>query len=97
MKTFKHLYPQVYAFENLFEAYQRARQGKPKTPELCAFDYHLEENLITLRDELRTQTYQPGGYRNFYIAEPKRRKVSAVAAAVSPRASLAPTLWAERP
>lgn len=77
MKTYKHLYPQVYAFENLFEAYQRARRGKPKTPELCAFDYALEENLITLRDELQTQTYQPGGYRNFYITEPKRRKVSA--------------------
>lgn len=77
MKTYKRLYPQVYAFENLFEAYQRARRAKPKTRELCAFDYALEENLITLREELQTQTYQPSGYRHFYITEPKRRKVSA--------------------
>ena len=27
MKTFKNLYPQVYAFENLYEAFRKARLG----------------------------------------------------------------------
>lgn len=77
MKTFKHLYPQVCAFENLLAAFYRARRGKPKTPELCAFEYHLEENLFALQEELQTHTYQPGAYHHFYIHEPKERKVSA--------------------
>ncbi len=28
MKTHKHLYPQVYSFENLLIAYYKARKGK---------------------------------------------------------------------
>ncbi len=77
MKTYKHLYPQIWAFENLLNAFYQARRGKPKTPELCAFEYQLEENLFTLRDELGAQTYRPGPYHNFYIHEPKKRLVSA--------------------
>jgi retron-type reverse transcriptase len=77
MKTYKHLYPQVYAFENLLAAFYQARQGKPKTPELCAFEYYLEPNLFALQEELQIHTYRPGPYHNFYISEPKKRKVSA--------------------
>jgi len=28
MKTYRRLYPQVYAFENLYAAYRAARKGK---------------------------------------------------------------------
>lgn len=28
MKTYRHLYPQVWSFENLYLAYRRARKGK---------------------------------------------------------------------
>jgi len=77
MKSYKHLYPQVCAFENLLAAFYQARRGKRKTPEMCAFEYRLEENLFALQEELQTQTYQPGAYHNFYIHEPKERKVSA--------------------
>ena len=77
MKSYKHLYPQIWAFENLLAAFYKARRGKPKTPELCAFEYRLEENLFALKEELQAQTYQPGAYHNFYIHEPKERKVSA--------------------
>ncbi|MBI4670487.1 MAG: RNA-dependent DNA polymerase [Chloroflexi bacterium] len=77
MKTYKNLYPHICTFENLLNAFYQARRGKPKTPELCAFEYALEPNLFALRDELRAQTYRPGPYHNFYIHEPKKRKVSA--------------------
>ncbi len=77
MKTYKHLYPQVWAFENLVTAFEQARRGKPKTPELCAFEYNLEANLFALQEELQTHTYRPGPYHHFYIHEPKKRKVSA--------------------
>ena len=26
-KTFRHLYPQIYDFENLYQAYRKARKG----------------------------------------------------------------------
>jgi len=62
-KTFKHLYPQIYDFENLYRAYRKARKGgKRKNEEVAAFELDLEANLWRLYHELCTKTYQPGGY-----------------------------------
>lgn len=77
MKTFKHLYPQITAFENLYSAFKRAARGKRSHPDVAAFEYDLEANLIRLQDELVAQTYRPGPYHNFYIQDPKPRLISA--------------------
>ncbi|NCC36538.1 MAG: RNA-dependent DNA polymerase, partial [Chloroflexia bacterium] len=77
MKTYNHLLAQVASFDNLWHAFHRARRGKRSNGEVASFEYHLERNLLTLESELLTGTYQPGGYRHFYITEPKRRKISA--------------------
>lgn len=77
MKTYKHLFEQVCSFDNLWLAFHRARKGKRSKAEVAAFEYHLERNLFTLERELREGTYRPGGYRHFYIFEPKKRKISA--------------------
>ncbi len=75
--TYKNLYPQIYDFDNLLQAYRRARQGKKQTAEMYEFHFYLEENLWNIHEELLTGTYYPGPYRHFYIHDPKRRKVSA--------------------
>lgn len=76
-KTYKNLFPQIIAFDNLLSAYYRARQGKKQTGEMRLFHFNLENNLWDLHDELQNNAYQPGAYRNFYIYEPKKRLVSA--------------------
>ena len=78
VKTYKHLYPKIYDFENLYRAHRQARRGgKRKQPEVAAFEHNLGENLLRLQDELQTQTYRPGPYRNFIVIERKERKISA--------------------
>lgn len=77
MKTYKHLYPQITAFENLRQAFKGAARGKRQRPDVADFEYHLEANLWQLQAELSAQTYQPGPYRNFYIFDPKPRLISA--------------------
>lgn len=77
MKTYRNLYPSVYDFENLYQAYVAARRGKRLRVEVERFAFRVEDNLFRLQTELRDQTYQPGGYRHFYIYEPKKRKISA--------------------
>lgn len=77
MKTYRNLYAQVYDFENLHAAYRAARGGKRGRREVARFEARVEEELFGLQAELRDQTYKPGGYRHFYIQEPKRRKISA--------------------
>ncbi|MDH7485141.1 MAG: reverse transcriptase/maturase family protein [Anaerolineae bacterium] len=68
---------QVYVWDNLLCAYRRASKGKRGRPPAASFEYHLEDNLIQLQEELATQTYRPGPYRSFHIHEPKRRLISA--------------------
>ncbi len=77
MKTYKNLYPKIYTYENLYYAWRKAAKRKRKVPEVATFEYYLTDNLLQLEAELRSQSYQPGSYRHFYITEPKLRRISA--------------------
>ena len=77
MKTYKHLYPQVVALENLQRAYVQASKGKRRYGYVDRFAFGLERELFQLQRELQEKTYRPGPYHNFYITEPKHRLVSA--------------------
>lgn len=75
--TYRGLWPQVVAWENLVEAYRRCRRRKRSKPEAAAFEFAWESELLTLQRELIDGSYMPGPYVNFYIFEPKKRKISA--------------------
>ncbi|MBN1137954.1 MAG: RNA-dependent DNA polymerase [Anaerolineae bacterium] len=77
VKRYGNLYPQVYCFENLYLAFVDAARGKRGQPNVAAFEFDLEGNLVQLRDELQAKCYRPGGYESFYIHDPKHRLVSA--------------------
>jgi len=77
MQRYGNLWPAVTDFENLLQAARQAQQGKRFRGNVLEFNFALEQELFTLRTELRQQTYQPGGYRTFEIRDPKRRLISA--------------------
>lgn len=77
MKRFGGLYERVYAFPNLVRAAQQAQRGKRHKPNVARFNFHLERELLALRDELQAKTWQPGPYMSFFIYEPKKRLISA--------------------
>ncbi len=77
MKTYKHLYPQITSFDNLYLAFKSARKGKRARPDIAEFEFNLESNLLDLQSELLAESYQPGPYHNFRINDPKPRLISA--------------------
>jgi RNA-directed DNA polymerase len=77
MKTYKYLYPRIYAFENLYLAFCKARQGKRSRPDVATFEFNLELELPKLQEELADETYRPGPYRHFTLYERKPRRISA--------------------
>jgi len=77
VKTFKHLYPQIHAFENLETAFRKARRGKRHKPSVASFEINLGEELLALQEELETETYQPGPYTHFHLYDGKPRRISA--------------------
>ena len=77
MKTYKHLYSQVCAFENLYLAYRKARKGKRGKVYVAEFERAYEDELLSLQNELCSKTYLPGSYQSFHVHEPKKRLISA--------------------
>ncbi len=71
------LYNHLCRFDNLLLAWKKAGRGKRSNPAVAAFEFGLEENLLTLQEELEAKTYRPGAYHSFYIHDPKRRLISA--------------------
>ena len=76
-KSFSYLWERIIDFENLYHAFREASTGKRYRWESLKFKANLEENLITLQNELLWDMYKPEPYRQFIIKEPKRRLISA--------------------
>ena len=77
MKTYKHLYPKLCSFENLYAAYLAAKKGKSGKTPVADFMRVREEELFALQNELQNKTYMPGAYHSFYVHDPKKRLISA--------------------
>ncbi len=77
MKRFGNLYDKICTFDNLLEAFYKARKGKRNKPNVAAFEANLEWELLKLVEELKSLNYQPGPYRTFQIYDPKERMISA--------------------
>jgi RNA-directed DNA polymerase len=96
LKTYRHLYPRVWDWDNLYLAYRKARKGKRGKRPAAEFEFCLEDNLVALQDELTTKTYQPGPYHSFLIYEPKRRLTLAPALARSASAGVSAAPFRDR-
>lgn len=77
MKRYGNLWSQVIAFENLLQASRQAQRGKRYRPNVLAFNYDLDQELLRLQSELAQKSYTPGSYRTFRIRDPKSRLISA--------------------
>ncbi len=77
MKRKKNLYREIVSFSNFILAAHKAQKGKRFNEEVARFNLKLERNLFQMIEELTAETYQPGGYREFDIYEPKPRMISA--------------------
>ena len=77
MKTYKHLYPLVCDFENIYLAWRKARKGKRGRAQPAQFERVQDDELLRIQEELQTFTYKPGAYHSFHIHDPKKRLISA--------------------
>ena len=78
MKRLNNLYDKIYDFNNLYDAYLKARKNKRYRKEVLKFSLNLEENLIILQNELIWGTYAQGKHREFYVYVPKVRQIKAL-------------------
>jgi hypothetical protein len=72
------LYERVYDYENLYQASILASRSKRYKPQVLKFFENLEENIITIQNELMWKMYEPGPYYYFEVRDPKPRRIVAL-------------------
>lgn len=79
MKRAGDLYERIPAYENLCLAFWKAARGKQDRREVIAFRRDFDDNIQSLRDQLRRHDPVVGRYRFFRINDPKPRDICAAA------------------
>jgi hypothetical protein len=62
-------------FEEVISAYYDCRRNKRNTSQQLKFEFHLENNLWNLYEELKNETFTPSSHLFFIITKPKAREV----------------------
>ena len=74
-KTLRNVYYKYLTFDNLMKAHKKSQNGKTTRKNIVKFNLKQEEYIMWLYERLMTKTYKHGGYKVFYITEPKLRKI----------------------
>lgn len=69
------IYEYTISRENIFAAWREFQNGKMKKSDVLDFAKNFEENLLKLRSDLVSGRYAHGGYKSFFVCDPKRRHI----------------------
>jgi len=75
MKTYRNLYKEICARDNLELAFEKSRKGKTNKSYVKIFEENLDKELSLLEHELKTETYQPKRLKRFIVRDPKSRVI----------------------
>jgi len=70
-----HKFDDIISLENLLEAWKEFINGKRNKKDVQEFSLHLMDNIFALHHDLKSLTYQHGGYQAFKINDPKPRDI----------------------
>lgn len=65
----------IASVANLLSAWKEFRRGKRRKGDVALFEFHLEDNIWQLHQELVSKTYRHDPYEDFYVCDPKRRHI----------------------
>ncbi|HDQ22659.1 MAG TPA: hypothetical protein ENN28_01645 [Candidatus Uhrbacteria bacterium] len=70
-----HKFEEIISLDNLLLAWQEFIKGKKSKPDVQEFSLNLFDNILELHNDLADKSYRHGGYKSFYINDPKRRHI----------------------
>ena len=69
------VYRDIISLGNLYCAWSEFLTGKRSKPDVEEFSVRLVDNIVSLSEELTNMSYRHGGYKSFFIHDPKRRHI----------------------
>ena len=74
-RTIRNQFAKKLSYENLMQAHNLSKRGKGYRKEIILFNLKQEEYIMWLYEQLKNETYKHGGYTEFYVTEPKVRRI----------------------
>jgi RNA-directed DNA polymerase len=68
-------YGDIISLKNLYSAWDEFLVGKKPKSDVEEFSVRLIDNIVSLEEDLVNMTYTHGGYKSFFIHDPKRRHI----------------------
>src|SRR3989344_2183287 len=65
----------VICIENIFLAWKKFKKGKRAKKDVAEFEFDLENNIFDLHHRLINREWSPDPYIEFYVQDPKLRKI----------------------
>lgn len=77
-KKYKNLFTATYERKRLWESYRKASLSKKNSIGYLLFRRFEAANIENIITEIKNETYKPEKHNEFYVYEPKARKISAL-------------------
>ena len=74
-RTIRNQFEKKLSYENLMKAHNLSKRGKGYRKEIILFNLKQEEYIMWLYEQLKNEKYKHGGYTEFYVTEPKVRRI----------------------
>ena len=74
-KTIRNEFDKKLTYENLMNAHSLSKRGKGFRKEIILFNLKKEEYIMYLYEQLKQENYKHGGYTEFYVTQPKLRRI----------------------
>ncbi len=76
-KTLRNQFEKALTYDNLMEAHRKCQCAKTTRANVIKFNLKKEEYIAWLYNQIKTRKYKHSGYNQFYVTEPKLRKIEA--------------------
>lgn len=70
------LFDEICSLDYMFKSWDNFKRGKRKREDIQEFERFLEDNIFELHCGLKEQRYRHGPYEQFYVTDPKQRRIS---------------------
>lgn len=69
------MFVQLFSLDNIFKAWKKFCSGKTNKDDVVSFQYHLDDNILLLHDNISTGLYKHSDYEYFQIFDNKKRDI----------------------
>ncbi len=69
------MFSELFSIDNLFKAWREFKSGKTGKEDVMYFEYHLENNIFSLYDDIVNSKYKHSKYKFFQVFDNKKRDI----------------------